>query len=56
MNIPLKDKHPVILLLAFIGLAIISSIVLTLIGLVGGMAYWGNEFLDSFMNNQQGGA
>jgi len=56
MKIPLKDKHPIIQLLAFIGIAIVSSIVITLIGLIGGILYWGDDFLQSFMQVQSGAA
>ena len=52
MNIPLKDKHPVILLLAFVGIAIVSAIIFTIIGLIGGTLYWGKDFIDTFMQMQ----
>ncbi|PLW91801.1 MAG: hypothetical protein C0592_13930 [Marinilabiliales bacterium] len=55
MNIPLKDKHPAILLIVFIGLAIVTFIVVTLLGMVGGVIMWGNDFLDIMMEGSQNG-
>jgi len=48
MQIPLKDKHPVIQLLAFIGLSVASLIVVMLLGMIVGVSVWGPEFIDSF--------
>lgn len=53
MNIPLKDKHPLLQLIAFIGLSIVSSIIIMLIGLIGGIIFSGGELLDSLMQNTQ---
>ena len=53
MNIPLKDKHPLLQLVAFIGLSIISSIIIMLIGLIGGIIFSGGELLDSLMQNTE---
>ena len=54
MQIPLKDKHPVIQLIAFVGLSLAGVIAVMFIGMLAGVFVWGTAFTDSFLAPGQG--
>lgn len=54
MQIPLKDKHPLLQLIAFIGLSLAGLIVIMLLGVVTGVIVWGSGFTDSLVSGVQG--
>jgi len=45
MRIPLQNRHPIIQLLAFFGLALASFILVMVLGAFAGMLIWGSDFI-----------
>jgi hypothetical protein len=50
MNKPLENKHPLIQLIAMLGLSLISLLLVMIVGFVIGAAVWGNDFTSAFLD------
>ncbi|HCB63168.1 MAG: hypothetical protein A2W93_11650 [Bacteroidetes bacterium GWF2_43_63] len=55
MQIPLKDKHPIIQLISFIGLSLAGVIAVMFLGMLAGALIWGPSFTDALLVPGQGG-
>jgi len=54
MRIPLLNRHPLIQLLAFLGLALASFILVMVLGAFAGVSIWGTDFLLSATGDPEG--
>ncbi len=54
MKNPLQGKHPVVQLVAMLGLSLISLVLVMLVGVVAGAAVWGSDFTSVMLNSAKG--
>lgn len=54
MKKPLEGKHPVVQLVAMLGLSLISLVLVMLLGVVVGAAVWGSDFTSVMLDSAKG--